>query len=291
MKKLLVILTVLLTTVLSGCELIGLSKIAIASNNMDKLDSYQMDMDVEVTNLGTLSGVAYVDGNYTEMTMEGFTMEMFEIDGNIYTIEIDEFLKLPILVRDEEQEEEDYDDFSIYEDFDFEQDGDYYVLTDGASDLFEDVETLRIKIEDDYITEMIMEGTMESYEMVFTITFSEFDEIELDPPFYVTEEEITDLHERAEQLGFNSVFPMGESFSLVGTLVVDCFSQSNACFIESYVGLLEYNPRNKTLLTELHENALPYETAISELQYDMVTVELIEFIDEYYFLYKEYIGQ
>jgi hypothetical protein len=288
MKKVLMIITLFFTIILSGCQLIGLSKIAIASNNMEELDSYRMDLEIDVTNIMTITGTASVDGDYTEMVMDGETTSMFEKNGSVYTIDRN-WLGLPVLVEEEdEEEEENYDDFSLYKDYDFEQDGEYYVLTDGTSDLFEDMETLKIRIENNYITEMILEGVLETYEMVLTITFSEFNNVELTPPLYVSEETIMHLEERMEELGFIGVDWGGATFGLAGTIGVNCGGYGQFCHIESASGVLLYHPINETLQVCCEGTPEPYETMVTTLQDEEISTEMIEFIGEFYFLYHEY---
>ena len=195
MKKLLILLeTLLIITTVSGCDIVQKSEMAIALANMETMDSYRMDITLELDGETFVESYAYVVGEYQEIYILDTVQSLFLIDNMYYTIHFD-YYGFPTLEATTRPDDEDYSEFDLFLDYEFEVDDDgYYVLTSEV-DMFDGVTTVKFKIEDRKIKEMVLNGEMdvlgETFNFDSIIVYSEYNEVDIPVPVYLTDEEIT----------------------------------------------------------------------------------------------------
>lgn len=287
MRKINLVLIMFFIIILSGCKLFGMTDIIIALRNTDKLDSYKMDMTFELDGEQALTSYSYVVGNYQELHINDETIKMFDIDGTIYNLV--EWYGLPIL-EDGNLDEEEYDDFNLFESYDFVEDGDYYVL-EGESDLFEGISTIKFKVEDKKIKEMILIGETEisgttSY-MTIIVEYSKYNEVDIEIPLYLTEEEIEMMEGYFETQIFFDILNSYDGFFIMGNPGMDCFDPDFPCFIESEPPL-DYNLETQEVSYMDQNNWVPYETFVNSISSETITLEYFEFINYYAELHEKY---
>lgn len=235
MKKVLFVILVSFVLVLSGCSLLGAAETTIALTNMQELESYRMDFTIQLDGDTVVTSYAYVKGGYEQLHIEGIQLDLFIMDDGTYYI--DRTNSIPVLTYSEEYslDEEDYDDFAIFEGVDFEKDGNYWVMT-GEQDLFEDVSEIKFLLEDDLVKEMVLVGELEGSEMEVFVLYSQYDEISIDTPGYITEDEFDAFLDNMDDVGVNSIdlFESGGFFINGETIWADCGeSFDNECFFEA----------------------------------------------------------
>ena len=155
----------------------------IALTNMESVESYRIDTIMENMPLfGTVIGYTLVEGNNT-FTLFGIYEEYsFTLEGQRYYLEMvdGEYYASNLYLEpgDEVFGANIYEDFNS-ENFTKDEDGyyssniDYYEMTN-----------VRVKIENDYISELIAVVNMEENIMNLTFTFSGYNVTEIDFPEY-----------------------------------------------------------------------------------------------------------
>ena len=290
MKKVLLVVLAGIISVLSGCSVWGVSATTIALTNMDKLESYRMDLTLKLDGESVLTSYALVQGGYEQLHIGDVQMDLFIEEDGTYVIE--RFNGIPVLQYSEEYslDEENYDDFAFFLDAEFEQDGDYWVMT-GEQDLFEDVTEIKFLLKNNRVKEMILVGEMEEMELEIFILFSEYNDVSIDIPPHITEEEYDAFLEDMASVGIQSIDLLyNGAFFLNGeTIWVDCGeSYDNVCFFESSPALF-YNWVDNTYSDVEMTLETTFET-YAELNAvypnSGVTEELIAFIE----LYLEYLS-
>ena len=284
MKKLTALLVVVMSILLSGCELLGMSELAVALRNMDKLDSYRMDMDYYYQDQKLMSSYAKVAANYQQIHIEGEVISIYEIDGDYYTVE--DYMGFPVLMLDEEygDDEEDYDDFNLLLDADFEEDGDYYVL---SGDLFEDVSEIRIKVEDRYVIEMQFDIYLDGLDLEVVIEFSDFDDADVRFEYYITNTEKAQLESHATVNGVNEIMTHLDGFSVFSDIVADCDMSDMTCFLEAEPGL-DYDLDNQEVRLQDIGTWQPYASFVDTIDSDDITIEYFEMLNFVAELYDKY---
>lgn len=285
MKKMTALLVVVLTLLLSGCQLLGLSDLAIALRNMDKLDSYKMDMDYYYQDTKILYSYAYVAANYQELHIGNETISMYEIDGEMYTVT--NYMGFPVLELDEDlaSDEEGYDDFNLLLDADFEEDGDYYVLT---GDLFEDVSEIRIKVEDKHVTEMRLMAYIDGLDLEIVIEFSKFNDVDVNFVYYISNTERAQLESHATINGVNDIMTNNDAFFVFSDIVADCNMREMTCFIEAEPGL-DYDLETEEVRLQEIGTWQPYASFVQTITSDDITeeyFEMLNFVAELHDKYK-----
>lgn len=291
MKRLSAILVLLLVFMLSGCQLLGARELVNAFENMDELDSYKMDITVKIDQF-SVSSEAWVDGNYEELRGPGLHLNIIELDEKLYTIEENNF-GLNALYPYQVTDDENYDDFDTMLTYDFEQDGDYYILI-GDIPFFDDVSEIKALISDGYVTEMTFETDLEGDTTTITVEYSEFDEVELTIPSYLSieENEIIDSYAESVFMLSSDIYTdtspidgeledhlnfLGEGYFVdcnIGTSV--CNSDLNPIFLYH----LEYQTCVDLFVSA--DTYIPYVEFANNHPSPMVTPELFEFINLIY---------
>ncbi|MDC0559012.1 hypothetical protein OAO42_01225 [Candidatus Izimaplasma bacterium] len=281
MKRLLV--SIMFLFVLVGCGP-KLSEFEQALANMEEVDNFTMELAIrDIPFIGTITADMKFEEDKLEMSMLGMTEYGLIVDGVEYTI-----IDIDGITFFEEVVVEDVDDDlfeGIGEDFDFvedefeydEEDGYYHAISD-----LEEMENLRIKIEDGYITEMLFTIEAEGIEMNFEVGFEDFGTtvIEDFPNIEGAEKLINALNtfddlgynlHREETVGFDFLSPaMNFSINLEGEKIVikltgdspdlynyDYETEMFDLFFEpedtpkSYAELLEDNPLYEDFTEEL----------------------------------------
>ncbi len=185
MKKIFVLFIMLSTVlVLTGCEtLTPKSEFEIAMENMEALDSYEIEMMINnVPFFGSITAIIKIDGDKTETSILGMTTYSFEEDGNLYTI--DEFEEVTYALLDFSTDEDeiteafDIDEFTE-EDFELNEDGEYVAI-----DVIDELEELTLVIVDGYFVEMRFKMESDGIIMEAEIEFEDFNEVEVELPAY-----------------------------------------------------------------------------------------------------------
>ena len=265
MKKLQFSLLVLVIGLLTGCSLLGAAETTIAFANMEELQNYRMDMSIKVDGESFVDSYILVDveQGYEQVNVLGMTIDLFIKDDGMYIIDYSTGYSVALYSEEYSVEEEDYDDFSIFTDVEFEQDGDYWVMT-GENELFEDVSEVKFLIVDSLIKEMIMTGTMEGIEMEISILFSMYDEVDVTVPEYITQDEYNDFIDYLDLYNVTIEIENPESFMIYDDFVwVDCgVSVDNECFFEADPAFY-YNWVEDTYVTddETFETFADFDTA------------------------------
>lgn len=279
--KLFVVLSTL-TLLLSGCSIFGASKTAIALNNMADLDNYRMDMTFEIVNGETFSAYALVDGNYEQLHMLGETIHLITEEDGVYVIDYSRGLPVLELSSEYSDEDEDYDDFSLFEDVSFREDDGYWIM-ESDEPIFDGIDEVKFKLEDNYVKEMILSGTVEGVTMNISILYSKFNDVDVEIPNYLSEDEFDDFLDGMEEVFIVDIFIGEYGFTVNGyNFVVDCFGSSDVnCFFETEPGF-DYN-LGTGIVTDQEDNT--YDTfAEFKSQYPSIvitqdTIDFIEYFD------------
>ena len=182
MKKLFILVFVMLF-VLTGCgSKSSKSEFEKAIEMMNEEDSVKMVVEVFIPDFGTVDGVIGIEGNASKMVMlEEEVYYLFEDDVEYEIIEFNgEYVRF-LAPEDEDSLEgfNDFDDFTD-EDFEYNEDDDfYYSLIE-----VEDMEDLKIKIENGYVVEMVFGTELDGTDVIITIVFSNFGEVNIELPEY-----------------------------------------------------------------------------------------------------------
>ena len=279
-------LGIILSTILllSGCSFLNASKLNNALVKMNELDSYQMDIIVAVLE-EEIHSVGYVDGNYQEVEVLGVTERIIILDDGVYSISPHLF-HLNALWPEEDLDTSEYDDFDEILTYDFNKEGDYYVFS-GEIPLLEDMDTMKIKIDDEYISEMILEGEIAGYDAEIKIIYSEFNNVELTIPDYLTIEEYNQLANLFVENEIYNVIYTPEFFELVGDeRHIFCSFDSQVCNIEMDPHFM-YHMGYQTVVDPAisMDTYIPFVEFSNDSNYPLVEEELFEFINllyEYY---------
>ncbi len=272
---------------LGGCSFLNASKLNNALEKMNELDSYQMDIIVTVLE-EEIHSVGYVDGNYQEVEVLGVTERIIILEDGTYSISPHIF-QLNALWPEEDLDTSEYDDFDSMLTYDFKKEGDYFVFS-GEIPLLEDMDTMKIKVEDGYVTEMILEGEIAGYDAELKIIYSEFNNVELTVPDYLTIEEYDEL---ATLLVENEIYEVNytpEFFELMGdNRHITCQFDSQVCHIDMDPQFL-YHMGYQTVVDPAisMDTYIPYVEFANAENYPLVEEELFEFINLLYGYYTTF---
>jgi hypothetical protein len=282
MKKIMVLATIFLTTILlSGCQIFGMVEIADTMDNMNNLESYKMTMETYYEDELIDTSYVYVDGNHQHITGI-MDMYLVEQDGVLYTLEpFFGVFKLQEMVDNSDS----YDEFDEYATFEFTKKDGYYIVSSENIDI-EGVEELKFKIEDDLISEMIlsMEVLDEQFEMV--IIYSHYNEIEVDMPYYVSLETVQEIN----QLSVNAIAEIRftnsdyTTFQVFADFIqIECDYNYKICYFDSQ-GMIMYHMEYETIVDpeQGENNYIPYEDFVASNKYEDLNNELFEYINGVY---------
>lgn len=287
MKKWILGLIMTLTLGLSGCSY---SEINNAFEAMNELTSYKMDIVVEILNLNDvvlerIESTARVDDNYQIITVERTTVIiLIELDGVLYQY-VDKY-DLPFL--DVYMDEEEYNDFGLYLGFHFERDGDYYVLQ-GDVDFLDETEEVKVKVEDGYVTKMVIKGIMDDTPVRVSINYSEYDEVDLTPNVYLPFDVQETILDFADSTGYTWGYSEDWGFMLGGdNVTTECMFENNVCTIGTNPETL-YSPIYETIaIGDLQDqNYMPYAQWVEENEQTGITIEVFEMINYLYAIYQD----
>ncbi len=203
MKKLLLIVTGIAVFLLSGCSMFS-SEFEKAVDNMNNLDSMTMRMTIDdVLGTGDIITTYKIDGNKIYNREDGENFYAYYEGDKIYMVE--DFMDGTYAFEVQESYIEDrgpYTEFGkLYED-DFEiNDEGFYVLTKSIEGL-EDTENFRIKIEDEYITELRFEITVFTITIDYLVEFFNFDDTEINLPEFEIPSDLIMAHKGMSNLGY-----------------------------------------------------------------------------------------
>lgn len=294
-KKLLLGLLISMVTLLSGCsffeQITGTVELAIAFENMEELSSYSYTMDVELVDYDiTVTSSVGVMGNYQLVNTEGELTEQFIMEDGIYTINSPFGFRMLELSTDTSSDET---NFNEYGNFDFEKEEDYYVfdLTEEDIEILEGIETMKVKVENDYVKEMILIGEIEGEDVVVTCTYGNYNNMEMVIEPYATVEEVDAF------LDLLAVYERHIDISIPGSFIVvtenaiaDCDLFNNTCFVESSP-MFMYHLEYQTVIQESlgSDNYIPYLDYIElETTNEYIDENMFDIINEYYRLLDEY---
>jgi len=287
MKKIIVLAsTILVILSLSSCDLIEKSEMLVALFEMEELDSYQMDMTIDLDGEEFITSTTYVVGEYQETEVLGIVQGMFVIDNTYYIV--GESYALPKLEEFMDIDEEDYDDFSLLLDFDFTVDEEGYYVLESDTEVFEDVTTIKFKLDATRIKEMVLIGEMEMLDETFvmqvTIEYSNYNNVDINVPLHMTFEEVETLDNYIEMFDVNDIISFEDGFSIMGMPTVDCLN--GTCFIESEPGI-DYDLFAQEASIQEENIFLPYAEFASNNP-ETISIEFFEFMHFYYETYNKY---
>ncbi len=202
--------------------------------NMALLDNYKMTMNLYLLDYNLdITTESSIDGNHILTEVLGMSIKQVIIDNQPYSIT--EVLGIPVLVLDNEIAMDDtYTDYDFLIDADFIIEGDYYVIDSDIPEL-EEVTSYKIKINNGYVEEMILEMTIDDGSAIATITFSDIDNVVLDDFEYLSLEESNELIDLVEATQITDIDVYETSFFLskMRHLEIDCSFESELCHIMS----------------------------------------------------------
>jgi hypothetical protein len=291
MKRLLIVLLPLFVLMLSGCQFFEVRELEKAFETMNELDSYKMDITVKIDNFA-VSSEAWVDGNYEELRGPGLHLNIIELDGEFYTIEENNF-ELNALYPYQVTEDDEYDDFDTMLTYEFEKDEDYYILK-GDIPFFDDVSEIKVLIKDGYVTEMTFETDLEGDSSTITVEYSEFDEVELTIPSYLSIEESEVIDSYSETVFMLSSDIYTDTSIIDGELEDHIHFQGEGYDIDCNIGtsvcnfdldpIFQYHLEYQTCVDIFvsTDTYIPYIEFANNHPNQMVTPELFEFINLIY---------
>lgn len=205
-----------------------------ATANMELLDSYSMDVEVSIAGIVIESMFILVKGNYMEYPINTHaSVKLFDIGGALYSL--GNMSGLPTLEYYDGAnfESGEFNDFSDFLDGEFLFEDGYYILT---AKFIEDLKMdAKFKVVGDYVTEMIVEITVEGISVTSTVLFEDFNSVAIDIPFYITLEEIDMMYELSDNLDIyfgGSHDDYIKFYRTTGDLEIDCNPQTKNCLIE-----------------------------------------------------------
>lgn len=251
MKKLYLALMLVLALGLSSCDG-GASEIEKSLSNMETVDSYRLDMTMEdIPLFGTMTAYILVDGDYMYTSFFGFDMYGFTSEGTEYAlVEIDdEYFAMETLDASGlgEFENDIFKDFSA-EDFVKDDEG-YYV----ASVDYGNMANVKIKIIDNYLSELTAEVSMEDSEDVVTVTFefSNYNETTIDFPEYTMMDSIQSIiYSMVEEDGYDYI-ETENGFMLDGWFDTITYTEGDDFFAISAWGVeVYYYPESESIVID-----------------------------------------
>ena len=286
MKYVNMVLITVLITLLTSCQIFQLSEVNKALNNMEKLDSYRMDITL---NLDSVSNNLYalVRDDYTEMYYEELTLFFFQKDDGVYTATSDDYGLVQLEKNEELSGDGSYDDFGIYNNFDFELVDGYYVFNGGEMDGIDDLTTTKIRLENDLVREIIIDGFLGGSPLRTSILFSEYDEIDLDVPEFPTIQELATLESYMESLGVTDGGSSSGRPIFSGPFSFDCINDRGSCYFNTNPQL-EYDLNNKMISPYNSEDWWDCKTYLVDYPTEDLSEDFLEFLDYYYSLYQKY---
>lgn len=284
MKRILAMLLIItLTTTLSGCKSQE-EQFETAVNNMSNLENVTIKMEISMSFFGQdieMDTILKIDGYVTLMTLEDEQFFILDYEGESFDL-IDMGNNTFGAIYEPMDEESDL--FGLppiqefqYEDFTFEDD--YFVYT---GDL-EELQSLKIKIEDGYITEMILD-IEEEFEgitlgMSTVITIYDIGETIIDNQPYVPHfEEYAPILIELQENGYTVMYE-GNQVVVLGP---NNFSLIFEPDFPSSWGSIEINPIDNTVWTYdgETEDFFPFEEYYNGLSTPSVTPEILELLDQ-----------
>lgn len=248
MKKSLLLIIVLLIT-LTGCSS-ELDTFEQATNNMNELESFQMNIKVKNKENGIAqSGYAKVTNDYIYFSGTEVYRIVF-INGESQRIV--PFYHTYVLIDDNTfnlTEEVPVVEFGSFTNVTYDKVNNRY-LVEGTVEDFDDVDELIIKINDSYVTYVEFESTIDGTLYNFVLEFSEFDMVEMTPPTYISDSEKNEFESYIQRIGFFHFYDNGENLGLeFDEGEVSCRLSTNTCvFDTSYP--IELNIRDMTVTSD-----------------------------------------
>jgi len=243
---------------------------------MEVLSSYRMDMSYDIDGEQTFTGYAYVVDNYTETHLLNEVEKRFMIDDKSYVIDYDNIF--PLLVEDElyMTDENEYDDFNMFTDLNYEKDGDYFVF-DGEELPLDDVSSFKLLIIDEMIQEMIVDVTVEDTDMTISILFSLFDDVSIDIPRYITEDEYQAFIDDFDLYTIYNINYNDRYFTIFGDGIDGFCYWDDVCTFE-IPEYIELDLTNEMLYIGLTESEISYEAYGSNTEFPNFNVDFFAFV-------------
>lgn len=284
MKKLIIIVMLF---VLSGCTLFQ-SELEKAITNLEKAESYRMDITLsDIPLFGSVTVVGLTDGDYqkisTSMSLFGASDTItFEKDGIKY--EISEYNDEYIAVVSNETEDSDdgllsgTSDFINFDPKDFTKDDDGYYT---SLKNYDEVIDLKIKVENNYITEAQFRMESEGMTVSVLIEFSGFNSTEIEIPEFRYLDEFETAVYNLEQQGY-TYSREGNilTFNYMGTTITysavsKMFNISNWFSQESsFNSTTESNLSESEFETRVYADYIDYDTYLELIKVSkLVTLE------------------
>ena len=245
MKKLFVFATLLLSVfTLAGCEKEDLTELHNAIDNMNNITN------AKVTITSEAAGIELVITEY--LTEEAIVIEVGEtfftsaitmysvIDGdNVHIISNDLLRSDSPYTVIETVSLSDYEDqlgdYNIFKEGDFKKDGDYYVAkkvdfdVEGYEDV-DEIKEIKVKVEDGYMTEIIMIMDVEGQEVTASLKIEEIGEVSVILPPYFGPGVLEDFESQLVALGHDwTIFNNG--FEVIGNNYAIMFNMQDSIVV------------------------------------------------------------
>jgi hypothetical protein len=254
---------------------------------MEELDSYRMDIAVH---LGASSDTMYaeVEGQFTRMYFDDTEFEFFVMDDGVYTASRIQY-GLRLLERNEDLSMEgEYDDFSMYATYEFEQEDDYYVFEGGEMEGMDELSTTKLRLENGMVREIILDGYLDKEHLRVVLVFSMFNEIELDIPSYPSMSEIEAFETMMDEWNItDGGSAQGWGLFVTPQFNITCVQSQNQCFIETDP-VLQYDLVTRRIRPFTSEAWWEVDRFLEDHVVPGLTTDHFEFLHTYEKLYRSY---
>lgn len=281
MRKFILSICIVLLLGLGGCN--SQSEFEKAMINLNEVESVQIDLTVSMMGIRVDSEVI-VNGDYTKTTIIGETMYNYYSGDSYY-----DFIEYPaawVLIESQlDMDDIDFSELSSgaeFQEADFELEDEWYVYQ--IED--EDFPGLKIKIVDDFVTEMYMALEDEGLDIEMTFEFSNYNNASFNLPENIMSAETYQgyLNQFVEAGMDFDIHPDYITFACPGNTWIDCDPEEDYCVYNENTtswqfsmngSNFDYMDEGYTSLDDLYANA--------ELELSQETFELImEVLDALY---------
>ena len=281
MKKTSFLLLLVLLGILTACSNDSNSELTTALINMQNLESYRLYIHMNVNDENISSSEIFVDktANYEQINVFALKLDVFAKENGNHIINRQS--GFPVLEYSElhNNDEDDYDDFTLFDGYEFTKVDDYWELAQDDN-IFEGVTKIRILVIDELVSELIIEGTINAMDTELRYYFDQYNSIEVEVPIYTTQELVNQKLTLLDDLDL-SFSILEDGFSLLNhddNIRVTCgASHNNTCRFDVAIRFY-YDFINDEFITENSQF-----TTLSDLKEAhpeiVITEDIIEFIE------------
>lgn len=283
MKKGLLAILLLLTFSLSGCDTLFGTELEKAFVNLEKLDSYTVDIFIDGSIIEVDMDLAYQDGKAYVSFME-IEMYTFEEDGKYYKLEEEDGSYKAVEVDGETTEMEFTTDEVLggytAEDFEYNEEDSYYYYIGEETDEFDE---FKFTIVEDNVKEVILTVGEGSAETSVTMTFSKLNDTVVELPEFTYMTELESAIYNLDRYGFSvDIFVTGfDCSSLLRTAWYDV--SNDYISIGSGFDYVNYYPDTQEIEEDGYKVTLEYYISITSFGLD-------EEVYEYFYVLYEHVN-